>query len=148
MTADDLLSHTPKTFDSAIIISLTNADTSGRFEVARVVAHVFPGHSEFVKKIIMEGIEPSSEFPFGPYPDDKLRYRSNEMVEFETPGASVGLGSGPFLRKDPPPIRGVVALLGDESSLLHLSLRLPAVDAPLADAIIQQAEREAPAMDY
>jgi hypothetical protein len=35
-------------------------------------------------KLIAEGIEPESDFPFGPYPKDKLIYKSEELVEYQT----------------------------------------------------------------
>jgi hypothetical protein len=63
------------------------------------IARVFPAHRAFVRKVIAEGIEPTSDFPFGPYPNDKLTYKNKEMVEYETPAHKDGLGTQSRLQK-------------------------------------------------
>ena len=133
-----------KGFDGpAIQISFSAGDTSGRFEVAKVIARVFPAHMAFVREVIAEKIEPASEFPTGPYPADKLNYRSSEVVEYETPAGSDGLGVRSRLVRNDSPIRGVAMLVGAETSLLRLSMRLPATMSGLEDTILQQTELEA-----
>jgi hypothetical protein len=127
----------------AIQISTVSGDTSGRFGVAKMIARVFPAHSDFVEAVIAEGIEPATDFPSGPYPHDKLIYRSKEIVEFETPADTEGLGTDSWLRKNGTPIGGVAILFGEEPNLLHLSVRLPAESNGLNQAIIQQVERDA-----
>ena len=129
----------------AIQISDSFGGTSGRFEVASIVARVFPAHRTFVSRVIAEDIEPAAEFPFGPYPGDKLRYRSQEIVEYETPPQAEGLGTRSRLRKDNSAIRGVEILSGspEELDLLSLSIRLPEDLAILTRPIVQQTEREA-----
>lgn len=127
-----------------IQISTVNGDTSGRFEVARIIARVFPDRKEFVEGVIAEGIEPASEFPSGPYPTDTLEYRDDGIVEFVTPARKDGLGTASRLQKNTSPIYGVAILFGEEPSLLHLSIRLPSAMSKLvAQLIIEQAEREA-----
>jgi len=86
---------------------------------------------------------PASDFPFGPYPNDKLVYKSNETVEFETPAMSEGLGTMSRLLPNADPIHGVKVLSGDTPDLTSLSIRLPAKDNDLTSAIIQQTERYA-----
>ena len=76
----------------AVQISALSGGTSGRFEVAKVVARVFPAYKAFAQNVIAEGIEPAGDFPFGPYPQDKLTYRGTAIVEFETPANSEGWG--------------------------------------------------------
>jgi len=66
----------------AIQLSVAVGDTSGRFEVAQIIARVFPSHRNFVRDVIAEDIEPASNFPFGPFPKDKLTYKSKELVEY------------------------------------------------------------------
>ena len=77
----------------AIEVSVSSGGTSGRFEVAKIIARVFPEYKAFAENVIAEGIEPASSFPFGPYPKDKLTYRSKSIVEFETPANTQGLGT-------------------------------------------------------
>ena len=45
-----------------------SAEMSGRFEVARVIARVFPTQRAFTESIIKEGSRPESDFPFGNAP--------------------------------------------------------------------------------
>lgn len=118
-------------------------DTSGRFGVARTIARVFPDHKEFVTGVIKEEIEPASSFPRGPYPKDKLTYKSNEVVEYETPPQTEGLGTASRLQKNPQSIRGVAILVGETPDLLQLAERLPADQADLSSAIIQRVEEDA-----
>lgn len=128
----------------AIQISVADGGTSGRFQVAKVIARVFPEHRQFVRDVIAEGIEPANSFPIGPYLQDKLVYRSKSVVEFETPANAEGLGTASRLQPNSSPIRGVAILLsGDDSSLIELSARLPVQDRDLTAAIIQQVESEA-----
>jgi hypothetical protein len=126
------------------VIQISNdmGDTSGRFSVARIIARVFPAHKAFVKDVIAEGIEPASSFPSGPYPNDKLTYRSNDIVEFQTPSNTEGLGTSSWLKKNGIPISGVAILFGQELNLLQLSVRLSPNLINLTPIIIQQVETD------
>jgi hypothetical protein len=117
-----------------------NGDTSGRFGVARVIARVFPAHKSFVEGVIAEGIAPADSFPFGPYPGDKLTYRSKQMVEYETPANTAGLGTNSRLKKNTYPISGAAILMGDAPDLMFLAVRLSPDLTDLASPIIQQLE--------
>jgi len=133
--------------DSAIQLVFRVGDTSGRFEVAQMIARVFPTYIARTREVIAEGIEPASDFPAGPYSADKLTYKSRSMVEFETPPASEGLGSHSFLKENSEPIFGVAALVFEYPnhqwpSLMHLSMRLPPDSRDLEQVILKQAERE------
>jgi hypothetical protein len=75
--------------------------------------------------VIALGIEPASDFPFGPYPNDKLTYKNKETVEYETPAHTDGLGTASRLQKNADPIRGAAILVGPDTDLLSLSVRLP-----------------------
>lgn len=120
--------------------SISYGGTSGRFQVAKIVARVFPEYKAFVGDVIAEGIETAADFPVGPYPNDKLRYISNRVVEFETPAESEGLGTDSRLQKSRYPIRGVAILFGEEPDLAQLSVRLSKTD--LIPPIIKSFETE------
>lgn len=144
-----LFSDTWKGFTGpAIQISAEDGSTSGRFDVAHMIARVFPAHRSFVDKVIAEDIEPASNFPSGPYPKDNLIHKSKELVEYQTPPQTDGLGTQSRLLKDADPIRGVAMLIGEDPktgeppSLLFLAIRLPSAMAHLTSAIIQQTEYE------
>ena len=144
ITVGDVFSSTWTGFAGpAIELATEDGDTSGRFGVARVVARVFPAYKSFVQRVIAEGLEPARSFPFGPYPEDKLTYRSREMVEYETPGNTDGLGTDLRLKKNAYPISGVAILVGETPDLVHLAVRLPPGQTDLAPPIIQQLERDA-----
>jgi hypothetical protein len=125
---------------AAIELRAESGDTSGRFAVAQVVASVFLAHKAFVDRIIAENLYPASSFRFGPYPHDKMTYRSNEMAEYETSANTDGLGTIDRLKKNGEPILGVAILAGDPPSLLQLSARLPPSLVVLSPIIIQQFE--------
>jgi hypothetical protein len=123
-----------------IEVRAESGETSGRFVVAEVVARVFPAHKAFVDSVIAENIDPASSFPFGPYPHDKMTYRSNEMAEYETPANTDGLGTIDRIKKNADSILGVAILAGNPPSLLQLSVRLPPSLVDLSPIIIQQFE--------
>ena len=148
INATQLLSSDWKGFTNPVIqLSVSVGDTSGRFEVARFIARVFPAHKDFVENVIAEGIEPNESFPSGVYPNDKLTYLTNEMVEYQTPANADGLGTSSRLLKTSAPISGVAILLGEETDLLHLSIRLPAYMQDLAPIITHQTELRAKDLD-
>jgi hypothetical protein len=127
----------------AVQISDISGGTSGRFEVAKVIARVFPDYKAFVQSVIAEGIEPASDFPFGPYPGDKLTYRGKNIVEFETPANAQGLGTASLLLMNASPIDGVAIIAGKDTDLTHLSVRVTAADGDLIPFIVKQVESEA-----
>ncbi len=130
---------------SAIQLSGSDGGTSGRFEVAKVVARVFPAHHAY-RSIIAEGFGPASYYPFGPFPSDHLTYKSKDLVEFTTPAHQNGLGTMSWLLPSAHPITGFALLtIGPDvdTELLHLSFRLPPSLSFLAPTLIQQAEANA-----
>lgn len=130
----------------AVQISVSSGGTSGRFEVAKVIARVFPLYKAFAQKVIAEGIEPASDFPFGPYPGDKLTYRAKNIVEFETPANAQGLGTDSRLQMDSSPIDGVAIISEGDTDLTLLTARLSGPDRDLVQFIVKQAESEAAAV--
>lgn len=127
----------------AIELSRLSGGTSGRFEVARLAARVFPVAQSFVQQVIDEGILPKTEFPTGPYPADKLNRMGDTEVEYETPGNSEGLGTFSRLARDPLAIRGTAILLQDEDmDVVKVDVRLPAKMDDLTGTIISAVERD------
>lgn len=132
-----------KGFSGQVIqISFVNGGASGRFEVAKVIARVFPAYKQFAQDVIAEGIEPASGFPSGPYPHDKLTYRAKNVVEFETPANTAGLGTDSRLRPNASQIDGVAIITGADTDLVLLSARLLQKDRDLIQFIVQQVERD------
>ena len=126
-------------------IEVSNRDggTSGRFEVAEIIARVFPAYRSFATSL--EQSDPAGgPVTFGPYPTDVLTYKGKKVVEYETPPLSEGLGTyHSSLKKNERPINGVAMLVGQPPSLSLLSVRLPPQWEVLTSVIIRQFEREA-----
>jgi hypothetical protein len=131
----------------AVILADDSGGTSGRFDVAKVAARVFAGPEKaFVASVIAEGIEPKENFPAGPYPSDKLTYKTATLVEFATPAGKDGLGAAAGLGASPLPVVGLAKLAGplDGPDLYLLAVRLPVAQANLASAIVGAAEATLP----
>jgi hypothetical protein len=126
----------------AIELSVSSGGTSGRFQVAQIIARVFPAHMSFAQNVIAEGVEPKSDFPVGPFKTDKLNYLSNAAVEYQTPPNVAGLGTQSRLLPGADPIAGVAILTGADTDLVQLSARLPPALAGLEAAIIHQVEAD------
>jgi hypothetical protein len=131
----------------AIQVSESSGGTSGRFEVAKIIARVFPAYKSFAQDVIAEGIEPASNFPFGPYPNDKLTYHGKDVVEFETPPNTEGLGTDSRLQMNASPIEGVAIITGADTDLIQLSARVSSNDHDLIPIIVSQVERDAAASE-
>lgn len=143
-----LLQHKNWKGFSGPVIQLSESDggTSGRFEVAKVVARVFPEHRDYARKIIAEGFGPASDYPFGPFSSDHLTYKGSNLVEYVTPAHQNGLGTMSWLLPSDQPISGFALLtIGPDidTELLHLSFRLPPSLSFLTETLIQQAEADA-----
>ena len=92
----------------AVVESQDYGGTSGRFEVAKYSARLFPQLEQaFIASVIAEGIEPKEDFPSGPYPADKTTAKSARLIEFETPANMDGLGTSGQLQKSALPIEGM-----------------------------------------
>jgi hypothetical protein len=131
----------PEIKGRVVKIDSTWGQSSGRIEVAQVIARVFPKHVDFVKGVI--DLFDLSEITYGPYPTDKLTYRSDEVVEYVTPPNSSGLGTRNLIKPNNESVGGVAILQGPDPDLLLLTVRLPPDMRALKSQIIQQVEREA-----
>lgn len=112
-------------------------------QLAPVIARAFPAHWDIARGWAKEMSVP---LQFGPYPNDKLNYMSEDLVEFETPAQTEGLGTELGLTKGDLPIHGVAMLTPtpyEPLNLLLLSVRLPKELSDLAPIIIQQVEHDA-----
>jgi hypothetical protein len=120
-----------------IVLTSRSAGTSGPFDVATIIARVFPAHRDFVTQLRPEGLPPNFSFPTGPYPKDKLSYKNTEVVEYETPAQSDGLGTYAGLEKNADPIRGEAMLMLPALDLAIVTVRLPVDLRDLASPILQ-----------
>ena len=110
--------------------------TSGRFEVARVIARAFPAQMAFARQVAAEGI--GDPLPNGPYPTDRMvRLRPN-AVGYRTPAGAEGLGTDSRLAPGDRPIDGLVVLdtSAGDTNLIKIDVRLPAAQAGLATPIL------------
>jgi hypothetical protein len=128
---------------SGPIIGISNwdGDTSGRFQVAEIIAQVFPAYKAFATRVMEEGL--GGPLKFGPYPKDVLTYKSKTVVEYRTPPQADGLGTHLWLKKNDSPIDGVAILTGQTPDMLLLSVRLPPEFSGLTSVIVRQVERDA-----
>lgn len=126
-----------------VVLDHNFGDTSGRVGVASVVARVFPDRSALVREVEKD-IE-GDPFPTGSYPTDRVMHKGKDVVEFETPPYTIGLGNSQdsALHANADPINGAAMLVGDAPDLMLLSVRLSAAQHHLAQLIIQQFERDA-----
>jgi hypothetical protein len=126
----------------AIEISHRYGGTSGRFEVAEIIARVFPAYKSFADGVMKEGV--GQPLTFGPYPKDTLTYKSKTVVEYQTPAQADGLGTHSALKKNSGSIDGVAILVGQTPpDMLLLSVRLSPDQSGLTAAIVRQVERDA-----
>jgi hypothetical protein len=129
---------------AGIQASVSFGDTSGRFAVARAIARLFPPERPFVHRLLQEGIAAASDVPFGPWPQDRVSYRSARIAEYETPANAQGLGTDSFFEPAGDPISGVALLTGDTPHLSRLALRLPKDLRDLTPDILRVFEAESP----
>ena len=127
-----------------IEISNTFGNTSGRFDVARIIARVFPAYKSTAYKLLEGFDSATSSLAFGPYPKDLLTYKGNRVVEYKTPAQTDGLGTyHSSLKKNSSPIDGVAMLVGPAPDLVLLSVRLPPELNALTSVTVRQLERDA-----
>jgi len=145
LSGTDLFSDTGGGFRGpAIQLSVSLGDTSGRVEVAQIIARVFPQRRSFIHHLTRahDGILNESDVVYGPYKTDNLVRPDRNTVEFQTPANADGLGTMSALRKNAWPITGVIVLTGETPDATHLSIRLNPDQASLAPYIIQRLEME------
>jgi hypothetical protein len=116
--------------------------TSGRWGVAEAIARYFPSYRRVIPKLTAGFINP--HWPSGPYPKDRLSYRSKTLVHFVTPSQATGQGSVAFGNwgQSTRAIQGSVMLVktADGPDVQYVTIQLPDADRALANVILKQAE--------
>jgi hypothetical protein len=125
-------------------VSLHFGGTSGRYQVAEVLGHVFPAYRALAASVFRDLGAPDEprKLAFGPYPADVLNYRSKRIVRFHTPANREGLGTLWDIEKNNDAIDGVGMLVCRAPDLFLLSVRLPENLQPLTHTIVSQFEGE------
>jgi hypothetical protein len=141
--ADLLVSPEPidtaKLFSSpAVSLEYSSGGGSGAIRVAEIIARAFPAWRWFADQFYREFDQTP---PSGPYPKDRLIYKSKTMVEYETPARTDGLGTDRLIMKGGSQIDGVAILVGKTPGLVLLSVRLSGNLAKLTPEIVRQVER-------
>jgi hypothetical protein len=114
--------------------------TSGRFEVAKVIALAFPAQIAFARRVSAEGL--GERLPNGPYPTDRTVRLRPDTVGYRTPAGRAGLGTVSRLAPGDRPIDGFAMLIPESASaepdfdLIKVDVRLPAARAGLATPIL------------
>jgi hypothetical protein len=98
----------------AVELTHSYGNTSGRFNVAEIIARVFPAYKAFATNVMKE-LSPPDTFSLGPYPKDLLTSKSATVVEYTTPAQTEGLGTHSDLKKNDSPIDGVTILVGADA---------------------------------
>jgi hypothetical protein len=133
--ARDLLQRMRPLRGPAVQLSLRLGDTSGRFEVARVIARAFPAYMDFARRVAAEGI--GDPLPRGPYRTDRMVQLGPNAVGYTTPAGREGLGTDSRLAANGRPIDGLAVIAPEGGvNLIKIDVRLPAAQAGLATPIL------------
>jgi hypothetical protein len=127
-------------------LNYTLCENSGRYEIAEMIARVFPTYKARATSVWDGMFE--RPLPSGPYPKDSLRYRSKSMVEFTTPAQTEGLGNfDSWLKKADLPIVGAAMLVFDSvcelPQMVRVSVRVPPELVPLRETMVRFVELRA-----
>jgi hypothetical protein len=130
----------------AIEVNHMTSENSGRYEIAEVMARVFPAYRVFARRL-MKGMD--IPLPTDSYPKDTLARRGEKIVEYNTPAQTEGLGNfHSWIGKSDLPISGVAIIIDDSATtgggpdLVLLSVRLPHALTGLTPVIVGQLERD------
>ncbi len=134
-TVGEFLNADTPLFGPAVQLTFRYAGSSGRVDVARVVARLFPARKDFVDRVVASGSATRNDFPSGPFPRDVLTRPNDREADFETPANYNGMGTLSKLVKNASPITGA-AILSSDNDLLLVDIRLPDDLRGLAPAII------------
>jgi hypothetical protein len=120
------------------------SDGSGRYDIAEIMARIFPVYRASASRFLKEMGMP---IPAGPFASDTLARKSSKIVEYRTPPHSEGLGNfHSWLGKNQLPIAGVAMIVDtpgqgkDGPDLILLSVRLPPSSAHLIPVIVHELE--------
>ena len=135
---DDFIQGDAALTGAAVQLTLSIADTSGRFAAAKLAARLFPARRAFVRSVVEEDVEPAKSFPTGPFPTDEITRRGPDVVDYRTPPGKAGMGAMTRLVPGAEPIDGMAAMTDGNDAIL-LAVRLPAALHGLASAIVAAA---------
>jgi hypothetical protein len=130
----------PKITGPGVMIEASDAGSSGRFHVAIVAAQLFPLiGSEFITRVRQEHLISDASFDVESYPDDRLIYLSDRLVQYTTPSNRAGLGTAGMFEVSQLPVKGltILNLESEANSLIEVRVRLPAGLNGVADAVVQ-----------
>jgi hypothetical protein len=126
----------------AIEVNHITSGASGRYEIAEIMARVFPAYRQSGRKLLREM---DLTAPSGPFPKDTLVYRGKKMLEYTTPAHTEGLGNfHSWLGKNGLPIRGAAVIVGGEDGpdVVLLSVRVPSSLTSVVPVIVGEFQRE------
>jgi hypothetical protein len=126
----------------AVVRRISYAGTSGRFEVARVAAALFPSLGVFVSSVASEHLE--GPFRRGLPAGDRATRRGPRETLFTTPSGVRGFGTSSGLGVGPLPVDGIaVVAAGEEPDADVTYARLPSGLRPLVSFLISDADARA-----
>ena len=117
----------------AVISRFADGDTSGRYELAKTSARIFPRARAIVEGIRGSGVDPD-DYVFTPWPADRLDYLTDFAVSYLTPARTQGLGTAIGFAPTREPISGLVFLMSSKQGvpyLEELAVRLGDLDQRL-----------------
>ena len=125
----------------AIQITHFEGYSSGREDIAKLIARYFPEHALFLQ--FVKSAVPAADFPAGPYPKDQRLAQKPGIVETLTPAGKVGLGTQYRLVPSDLPIRAFAAVVGPDEALQGyvMGVRLAKDKDDLAPIILSWAEQ-------
>ncbi len=130
----------PRITGPAVMIEASDAAGPGRFHVAIMAAQLFPLiGSEFIARVRQEHLISDSSFDAEAYPDDRLTYLSDRLVQYATPPNRAGLGTAGMLEVSDLPVRGlaILNLESEANSLIEVRVRLPPALNAVTEAVVQ-----------
>jgi hypothetical protein len=130
----------PKITGPAVTIEASDAAGPGRFHVAIVAAQLFPLiGSDFITHVRQEHLISDSSFDAEAYPDDRLTYLSDRLVQYTTASNRAGLGTAGVLEVSDLPVRGLAMLNleAETNALIEVRVRLAPGMNGVAAAVVQ-----------
>ncbi len=120
-----------------VLLQRINGWTSGRDQVARVAARLYPTRPDLVRRAEEDEPDMPHDFPSGPYPADTLVRHGPADVEYATPAGRSGMGTDGRLAVGGTLVTGA-AVLTAQGNLVKVDVRLPPSLAWLAQPIVAQ----------
>jgi hypothetical protein len=125
----------------AIQITRFDGLSSGREDIAKLIARYFPERGVFLK--FVKSAVPMADYPAGPFPKDQRLAQKRGIVEYLTPAGKEGLGTLYRLVPSDLPIRAFAAVVGPDEALegYAMGVRLAKDKEDLGPLILSWAEQ-------